>query len=85
MNIDEIIREISSIKASSDDLAFMVGVANTNLANQSTVITSLVQGSKTGQDAVMTLSAAARSLSNAASSMRQLSRTCDECVQNLKK
>ena len=84
-SIQEIVNEISAIKKSSDDLAQMVSIANSSLANQSAVIASIVKGSRTGSEAVMTLSVAARALANAASAMKALSRTCDECVNNLTK
>ena len=84
-SVQELIREVSSIKSSSEQLSTMVGVANTNLASQSSMITSLVQGSRTGQEAVMALSVAARSLADAASSMKALSRACDECLSDLSK
>lgn len=82
-SIQELIREVSSIKASSEQLANMVGAANQNLSMQSSMIANLVQGSRTGQDAVMALSVAARSLADAASSMRTLSRSCDDCLNDL--
>ena len=84
-SIEDLIREVSSIRVSSDDLAMVVGVANTQLASQSSNIASFVQGSRTGQEAVMALSVAARGLADAASSMKALSRTCDTCIQNLSK
>ena len=85
MNIEEIRKETFSIKETSDKLARMVGAANSSIAAQSAAIASLVQGSCSGQEAVMSLSAAVRSLANAANEMRQLSRICDECIQNLGK
>lgn len=85
LSIDELIREVSSIKVSSDQLATMVGAANVSMANQSGMIANLVQGSRTGQDAVMALNVASRSMAEAASSMKTLSRTCDDCVANLSK
>lgn len=82
-SIQEVIREVSSIKASSEQLSNMVGAANQSLSEQSSIIANLVQGSRTGQDAVMALSVAARSLADAASSMRTLSRSCDDCLKDL--
>ncbi|MBQ2695094.1 hypothetical protein IJG04_00425 [Candidatus Saccharibacteria bacterium] len=82
-SVQELIREVQSIKASSDQLANMVGAANTSLATQSSSIAHLVQGSRTGQDAVMALSVASRSLSAAASSIKALSRSCDDCIRDL--
>ena len=85
MSIDEIIREVSSIKMTSDQLSVMVGAANSALANQSSRIASLVKGSQSGQDAVMALSVAARALADAASSMRAVSRACEESISTLSK
>lgn len=84
-SIEDLIREVSSIKVSSDELAMIVGAANMSLASQSANIAAIVRGSRTGQEAVMALSVAARGLSDAASSMKALSRTCDTCIQNLSK
>ena len=84
-SIEDLIREVSSIKVSSDELAMIVGAANMSLASQSANIAAIVRGSRTGQEAVMALSMAARGLADAASSMKALSRTCDTCIQNLSK
>lgn len=85
LSIDELIREVSSIKVDSDQLSTMIASAGTSLSTQSNTISGLVRGSRTGQEAVMALSVASRSMSNAAASMKTLSRTCDECVANLSK
>lgn len=85
MSIEELIQEVSGIKVSSDELSTRVSAAGTDLTNQSNVIASLVRGSRTGQEAVMALSVAARAVSIAAASMKKLSRTCDECITNLAK
>ncbi len=85
LSIDELIREVSSIKVDSDQLSTMIASAGTSLSSQSNTLAGLVRGSRTGQDAVMALSVAARSMSNAAASMKTLSRTCDQCVANLSK
>lgn len=84
-SIQELIREVMSIKQTSDQLSQMVGSANISLASQSSMIANLVQGSRTGQEAVMSLSVTARSLADAASAMKALSRSCDECIANLSK
>lgn len=84
-SIEDLIREVSVIKVSSDDLALVVGAANQQLASQSANIAAFVRGSRTGQEAVMALSVASRGLADAASSMKALSRTCDTCIQNLSK
>lgn len=84
-SIQELSNEVMSIKQTSDQLAQMVGAANTSLASQSSMISNMVQGSQSGQEAVMSLSVATRSLADAASAMKALSRTCDECIANLDK
>lgn len=85
VSIQELTREVMSIKQTSEQLSQMVGSANISLSSQSSMIANLVQGSRTGQEAVMSLSVAARSLADAASSMKTLIRTCDECIANLSK
>ena len=85
MSIEELIREVSAIKAISDELASMVGAANVQLATNSSAIATMVRGSRTGQEAVMALGTATRSLADAASSMKALSRTCDSCIASLSK
>ena len=84
-SIDELVREVSSIKVSSNDLAMLVGAANQQMAGHSANIAAIVRGSQSGEEAVMALSVAARGLANAASSMMTLSRTCDNCIRNLTK
>ncbi len=82
-SVQELIQEVSSIKAASEQLVNMVGAANQSLAGQASEIAHLVQGSRTGQDAVMALGVAVRSLADAAASMRKLSHSCDECLRDL--
>lgn len=84
-SIQELSNEVMSIKQTSDQLAQMVGAANVSLASQSSMISNMVQGSQSGQEAVMSLSVAARSLADAALAMKALSRTCDEYIANLAK
>jgi len=84
-SIQELSHEVISIKQLSDQLAQMVGAANTSLASQSVMIANIVEGSQSGQEAVNSLSTAAHSLADAASAMKALSRTCDECIADLAK
>ena len=81
----ELIGEVHYIKQMSEELSTMVAAANQNLANQSAVISNLVRGSQTGQEAAMALAAVNHTLGAAAASMRTLGRTCDTCLQNLTK
>lgn len=85
LSIEELAREVASIKATSEQLSTMVGTANVALSKQAGWIANIVRGSKTGQDAVMALSVATRSLADAATSMRTLGHTCEMCIQNLTK
>lgn len=83
VSIEGLIREVASIKVTSDQLAVMVGSANVNMSNQLSTISAFARGSQTGQEAVMALSMATRSLADAASAIKALSRICDTCVANL--
>lgn len=83
--IQALTNEVMAIKQTSDQLAQMVGSAYTSLTTQSTTISNLVQGSRSGQEAVMSLRVATHSLADAASAIRALSRTCDECISSLAK
>ena len=85
LSIDEIIREVSSIKVSSDELSSYIANTSMTLSGQTSNIAALVRGSRTGQDAVMALTTAARGLTDAASSMRALSRISENCLHNLSK
>ena len=85
ISFEELIREVSSIKVSSDQLASMVISAGNGLSANATNISMLVRGSRTGMDAVMGLNVASRSLNEAATSIRTLSKTCNECVAHLAK
>jgi len=84
-SIEELIREVSTIKLSSDELSDYIANANVILSTQSIGIAALVKGSRTGQEAVMALTTATRGLADAASSMKALSRISEECVHNLSK
>lgn len=85
MSIQELINEVSSVKQQSEQLCAAVGAANQELGRHSMAIAGLVQGSRTGQNAVQALQIAARALAEAGTSMAALGRTCDTCVQNLRK
>jgi len=85
LSIEEIIREVSSIKVTSEELATMVGAASQALSHNASSIGVLVKGSRSGQEAVASVNIAAKSLGDAAVSIKALSRTCDDCVANLAK
>ena len=85
LSIEELIREVSSIKLMSDELAMMVGAAGQGLTQNAVSVAMLVKGSRSGQDAVASVNIAIKSLGDAASSIKTLSRTCDDCIANLSK
>lgn len=85
ISIEELIREVSSLKMTSEQLSTMFSEAGQSLQESNNAITALVRGSRTGQEAVMSLGVASRSLMNAAASIKTLERTCDECIAQLSK
>ena len=85
LSIQELIEEISSVRQQSQQLAAAVGAANQELGQHSAQIAGLVQGSRTGQDALRALQLASRALADAGMSMTVLGRSCDDCVRNLRK
>lgn len=85
ISIEELIREVSSLKMSSEQLSTMFSHAGRDLQERTNAIAALVRGSRTGMDAVSSLSVASKSLLNAAASITTLGRTCDECVAQLSK
>lgn len=85
LSYQELIGEVYNIKVKSEELSSMVAAANVNLSSQVSIIANIVRGSHTGQDAVMSLGVAVRSLSEASAVMKTLSRTCDDCINNLSK
>lgn len=85
VSIQELINEVSSIKRQSEQLTAVVGAANQELGRHTMAVGALVQGSRTGQNAVQALHIASRALSGAGASMAALSRTCGTYIQNLRK
>ena len=84
-SIDELIRDVVEIKNDSQELANVTAAAGRSLQDKSNQIAAIVRGSASGQEAVMSVSVAARSLSQAAASMLTLSRICDSCIAELSK
>ena len=74
----ELIAAVVSIRHTSDDLIQMIGSVSNDLARQGDMLSSTFEGKGSAMDAVMALMAATRTLADAASSMRALSRTCEE-------
>ena len=85
ISIDELIKEIYSLKQSSEQLSTMFSYGGQNLHNNTAIITNLVRGSMTGQEAAFSLSVASQSLLAASATIKTLSRTCDNCIANLSK
>jgi len=85
ISIDELIKEVSFLKISSEQLSTMFSAAEQNLQGSTNTISALVRGSRTGQDAVASLSVASKSLLDAAASIKTLGRTCDKCIAQLSK
>ncbi len=85
VSVEELIREVSGLKMSSQQLSTMFSAAGQGLQGSTNAIAALVRGSRTGQEAVSSLGAASKSLLDAAASIRTLERTCDECVAQLSK
>ena len=85
ISVDELIRELYSLKGASEQLATLLSYGGQNLYNSTTVITNLVRGSMTGQEAAFSLSIASKSLIDASATILTLSRTCQNCIANLAK
>jgi len=84
-SIQEVVNAAHSIKTTSGQLAQMTGMASQALQQKGSEIASVVRGSGTGQEAVQAVSVAARSLANAAASMKLLESACESCIANLTK
>ena len=85
LSIQELVEEISSIKQQSQQLAAAVEAANQELGRHGVQIAGLVRGSRTGQDAVSAVHSASQALAKAGMSITALDRSCDACIQNLRK
>lgn len=83
LSINQIIQEVVVIEHSSDELSQMISEASQELRKDTQRIAALVQGSSTGEQALMALNVASRSLAEAAVSMKALSRTCVDCSTHL--
>lgn len=85
LSIEELTQEISSVKQQSQQLAAAVGAANQELGRHRAQIAGLVRGSRTGEDAVRAVQSASQALAKAGMSITALDRSCDACIQNLRK
>ena len=84
-SVQEIIRDVQQIKKDSEELATMTGVAGQRLVESANDIAAMVQGSRSGMDAVMALNVASSSLASAAASILGLGNTCDKFINNASK
>ena len=62
MSVEEIIKEVVTIKNVSNELSGMTASSAQTLLQNNNQVMALVKGSRTGQDAVSAVSVAARSL-----------------------
>ena len=84
-SIQELISTLQTIKHSSEELSNMAATASGALNGQANAIGALVRGSQSGQTAVQAVGVAARSLTQAAASMKTLGRTCDNYIRSAQK
>jgi len=82
-SIQELVNATHSIKETSDQLSKMTASASQSLKQNGAEIGMLVHGSASGQEAVMVLNIASKSLADAAVSMSTLSRICDTTITSL--
>ena len=85
MSVEEIIKEVVTIKNVSNELSGMTASSAQTLLQNNNQVMALVKGSRTGQDAVSAVSVAARSLQNAAAVSKILGTKCDNCIADLLK
>lgn len=85
ISVDKIVGEINLLKMSSEELSYMLNGAGQDLKESTNIIANIVKGSRTGQEAVTSLSIASQSLLVASASIINLCRTCDKCVSELTK
>lgn len=85
MSVEEIIKEVVTIKNVSNELSGMTASSAQTLLQNNNQVMALVKGSRTGQDAVSAVSVAARSLQNAATVIKILGTKCDNCIADLSK
>ena len=76
MSVEEIIKEVVTIKNVSNELSGMTASSAQTLLQNNNQVMALVKGSRTGQDAVSAVSVAARSLQNAAAVIKILGTKC---------
>lgn len=84
-SVEQIIKEVSALKASSEQLSQMISVSAQELGASANAVAALVRGSRTGADAAQALSASTQALLKSAASMITLGRTCEKCVQSMSK
>ncbi|MBR3581567.1 MAG: hypothetical protein IKN95_11360 [Lachnospiraceae bacterium] len=82
-SIQELVNTAHSIKTTSNELSNMTAAASQSLKQKAAEIGMLVRGSVSGQEAVMAVNIASKSLADAAVSMNALSRICDNTITSL--
>ena len=86
VSFDELMREIASLKQTSEELSTMIKYAGDELNKNAATIMGLGgRVSESGRRAANAVGVASRSLLQASASMLTLSHTCDECVTQLSK
>ncbi|MBQ9049056.1 MAG: hypothetical protein IJ126_00385 [Lachnospiraceae bacterium] len=80
--MQDLIGSLQSIKSTSEELSIMAAAAGEALSKQANTIVALTKPSQSGQQAALAVSAAARSLTQTAASIKTLGRTCDNYIKN---
>ena len=83
--IKQMIADVVDLKRQSEDMSQMIAAAGKDMSEGAKRLMAIAQESKSGQDAARALSSAAGALEQAANSMIALGRTCDECINDLRK
>lgn len=83
--VDELISEVYALKIQSEELSGMLSQAGAVLQDDVRSIAAIVNGSRTGMEAVSSLGVASKALMDSAASISTLGRTCEECASQLSK
>ena len=84
-SVQEVVNATWEIGKSAEELSQISAMAGQGLGASAREISALVQGSRTGMDAVMALNVASRSVGQAAASILGLKRSCERFVSNITK
>lgn len=83
--IDAIITEVKQFNSTSEQLIYMLTDTSKSLQINCYDISRILNGSRTGMEAVHAVNVASRLLTNAAGSMQSLCRVCGTLEKNLSK